>query len=196
MNRRRPTTPRASRPKPRPLPSMLPHECIVLAVDTAQVSGWCISVRGVYISSGEHDMLRHPQHAEGVCRAALEVARCNVGTHGTAILVYERPFEGTAQGQYIGAWKTAWAAAGGVKSRTLGVYPSTWRARVLGPGWARARRDDVRPFELQVAKRVTGRVLGGDEAAAVCIAQWASRAGEVLAKLPAGVRSKAKETGT
>lgn len=42
-----------SKRKPRLAPSPMPHECVVLAVDTALTSGWCIMLDGAYHSSGE-----------------------------------------------------------------------------------------------------------------------------------------------
>lgn len=172
--------------KRRAPPSHVPHECVVLAVDTAQVSGWCLNVQGIYVGSSEFDLLKHPSLLEEVCRNALELGRAN---HLPVVLVYERPFMGTAQGQYIGAWKTAWSAVGGVKTRTVGVYPATWRARVLG--MARAARETARRAEQQLAARIAGRPVLPDEAPAVCIARWGSHAGEVLAKLPASARKGA-----
>ena len=172
--------------KRRAPPSHEPHPCVVLGVDTAQVSGWCVMVRGLYQSSGQFDLLREPHGIAGKCGIALALGDAN---DLPVVLVYERPFMGTAQGQYIGAWKAAWAAAGGVKSRTVGVYPATWRARVLG--MARAARETARRAEQQLAKRIAGREVGGDEAPAVCIARWGSHAGEVLAKLPPSARKGA-----
>ena len=168
--------------------SLAPLDCVVLAVDTAQVSGWCIMVRGLFVAASQGDLLRFPHMPETACITALELGRCNALP---VVLVYERPFRGNTQGQYIGAWKTAWSAAGGVKSRTVGVYPPTWRARVLGPGWARAERDAARRFEAQVAQHLSARTCDPDEAAAVCIAKWGAHAGEVLKKLPASARKGA-----
>ena len=173
---------------PKTQPAAVPHGCVVLAVDTAQVSGWFVGARGAYVRSGEFDVLRYPQLVGEVCSIALELGKLNALP---VVLVYEKPFLGTSQGQYIGAWKAAWAAAGGVKSRTVGVYPSQWRARVLAGGWARAPRDQVRRMEAQVAAQVAGRIVEPDEAAAVCISEWAARAPEVLAKLPASARKEA-----
>lgn len=165
-----------------------PHACVVLGVDTAQVSGWCQLANGLFVASGEFDVLKYPALLAVMCESALAVGRCN---SLPAVLVYERPFMGTAQGQYIGAWKAAWAAAGGVRTRTLGVYPSQWRARVLGGGWARAGREQVREMEAHAAQLTAGRVCQPDEAAAVLIAKWGSHAGEVLAKLPKSMRGAA-----
>lgn len=166
--------------------TQLPHECVVLGVDTAQRSGWCIMLRGIYVASGEFDLLRGPDSTQVVCARALDLG---VRNSLPVVLVYEKPFAGTSQGQYVGAWKMAWSAAGGVKTRFVGVMTSQWRARVLGGTWAFAKRDDARRKEREVALRISGKPLvGGDEAPAICIARWASHAGEVLKKLPASMR--------
>ncbi|HEX6239979.1 MAG TPA: hypothetical protein VFZ61_03760 [Polyangiales bacterium] len=177
-----------ARARPRPTHSQLPHDCVVLAVDTAQVSGWCLMIRGLYVSSLQFDVLKHPTLLEEVCRNGLELGRVN-GL--PVVLVYEKPFFGTGQGQYIGAWKAAWVAAGGVKTRFVGVYPAQWRARVLGSHYASAERATVRPVERRVAAQIAHRECGADEAPAVCIARWGSHAGDVYKKLPEAKRKGA-----
>lgn len=172
--------------------SQLPHDCATLTLDIAQTTGWCLSVRGIYVSSGEFDLLKHPMQLTVVCAAALELGRANQRI--PVVMVYEKPFVAAGEGrcsQYIGAWRMAWVGAGGVKTRMLGCFPATWRARVLGGAYASARRETVRPIEQRMATRIAGRAVGGDEAAAVCLAKWAAHAGEVLAKLPASQRAKA-----
>jgi hypothetical protein len=108
-----------------------------------------------------------------------------------SVLVYEKPFLGTAQGQYIGAWRAGWNATGGVRTRFVGVYPSQWRSRVLGKFYGGAKRDIARAHEQRVALTIAHRAVGADEAPAICIAKWASHAGEVLAKLPESKRKVA-----
>lgn len=162
-----------------PSPVALP--CVTLNVDTASRSGWCITVTGIYVSSGQHDMLHQAERTTAACDAAVELGRAN---KLPVVLVYEKPFRGTSQGQWIGAWKLAWRAAGGVQSRVVGVYPSQWRARVLGGRYASAPRDVVRPVEQRTAGLIAHREVGGDEAAAICISRWATFAGEVAEKLP------------
>jgi hypothetical protein len=186
---------RAKKPK---LPaSVAPHECVVLAIDTAQRSGWAVYVCGELVSSGEVDVLDPSKStdecgvsgwdADRVCLHALWEVAFSLdwdAPYSEAVLVFERPFRGTTQGQWIGAWKAAWARLGGHKRRMVGVYPSSWRARVLGPGWSRALRDDVRRAERSLAQSIAGRYVGPDEATAVLIGRWGVRAGETAAVLP------------
>lgn len=183
--------------KPKLPPSPTPHPAVILAVDTAQRSGWAVYVRGELVSYGEVDMLDPSKssdqwgvsgwNADRVCLHALWEVAFGLdwdAPYTAAVLVFERPFRGTSQGQWIGAWKAAWAANGGHKRRMVGVFPSSWRARVLGPGWARAGRDKVRARELEMAAAIAGRRVRPDEAAAVLIAEGASKSAEVGARLP------------
>lgn len=169
--------------KPKPPPSVTPHECVVLAVDTAERSGWALYVRGNLEMFGEVDMLN-------VCRDYIPPwmspcadARIYAESEGLpAVLVYERPFRGTTQGQWIGAWKAAWKMEGPARAKNVGVYPATWRARVLGSG--SLERSDARKREALIAAKLADEIVRPDEAAAICIGQWAIRCGEVAAKLP------------
>lgn len=183
--------------KPKMPPSPTPHTAVVLAVDTAQRSGWAVYVCGELASSGEIDMLEPCRskdmhglsgwNADRVCLHALWEAASGrdwVAPYAEAVLVYERPFRGTTQGQWIGAWKQAWTAEGGHKRRMLGVYPATWRARVLDRGASRAPRDVVRSMEMRKAEAAAKHRVGPDEATAILIGRWASYAGEVGAVLP------------
>jgi hypothetical protein len=169
--------------KPKPAALTFPHDCVVLAVDPGATSGWAMYDRGYFQLSGE-------------CSAfgdrPLEVARCVIAHAKSrdlpAILVCERPFAASLQtaagmGAAFGAWKSAWFASGAVKARIVRVYPSTWRAKVLGRGWGNKPRDMTRAEEVRRAEAVRGD-CGNDEAAAILIGVWACRAGEVLAKLP------------
>jgi hypothetical protein len=162
-------------------------------VDTAQSSGWSIWVQGKPVACGHVDMLAGVDNGLSQCRDAISEAKAH---DLPAILVFERPFRGNTQGQFIGCWKQKWIGAGGVKSRMTGVYPMTWRAAVLGKRWARAERDKVRAEEqrwaraLAKANGLDPAIAGhGDAAPGLGIGAWASYAGEVAAKLPVKARA-------
>jgi hypothetical protein len=165
-------------------PSYTPHPCVVLTSDCAKVSGWCIMLYGSYHSSGQVDCMRHHAAALEICARATALAKAH---NCKAVLVFERPFRGTVQGGFSGHWRSAWRAAGGVKTREVGVYPASWRARVLGS--ARLKRDAAQEREVRVASLVAPMV-GQDECAAVCIALWAIRAG-AIGKVLAPKKAKA-----
>lgn len=170
---------RKKKPRRAPVPWF---DAVILAIDTAQVSGWCSMQLGRVLGSGEFDVLAHPTSPADLCKRVLEYA----GDRSLpCVLVYERPFRGTSQGQYVGLWKAAWVASGGRKQAMVGVYPATHRSRVLGGRYASAKREVVKHAEMQMATGVTGKhEVGPDEAAAVCIALWAAHAGEVVDRLP------------
>lgn len=176
--------------KPRLQPSLRPHNCVTLNVDCAESSGWSIWACGRLVAFGEVNMLASPEAGRSAVEYALELAD-ELGVK--AALVFERPFRGTSQGQWIGSWKQRWVSAGGVKSRMLGVYPATWRTRVLGRGWGAAKRERVRDKEQEVAvgfarqfKLDEGLARHGDVAPAILIGKWSMHAGEVLARVDAG----------
>lgn len=170
-------------------PSYDPHECVVLAVDCAEISGWSLWFCGELQGYGYTDMMAGIRNGFSACLDAVDLAKSK---KCRSVLVFERPFRGTSQGQWIGAWKQRWVAAGGVRSRMLGVYPASWRARVLGRGWGSAKREAVRLKEQETAHGIAhmhgyNNVLKpglemarhGDVAPAICIGQWAVFAGEV-----------------
>jgi hypothetical protein len=176
-------------------PSYEPWDCVCLVVDTAQTSGYAVTVRGEVVGHGEVNMLvaRLPGQSspcEAACAAALLLAR-NRGL--TAVLVFERPFRGTSQGGWTGSWRAAWLSAGGRKRAQVGCYPSAWRARVLGNG--SLPRELARAAEMRVARSLVSGELGGDEAAAIAMSRWAAHAGEVGKVLPKGRAPKLAKTG-
>jgi hypothetical protein len=166
--------------KLRPPASPTPHDCWLLCVDTAEVSGWSIWRNGNLDSHGEMNVLRHSP--EALLRDVF------VRSSGEpVVLVLEKPFFGTSQGQYIGLWKYYFLQVFGQarRRRIVSVYPSQWRARVLPSGGGRRDRDSARRQERAIAAlEVDCRPIGDDEAAAICIGLWARLAGEVAAKLP------------
>lgn len=163
-----------------------PWECVVLAVDTARVSGWSVLARGHLVARGELDTLSDGAIDAVVQRAVDGAAELQL----PLVLVLEKPWGGnvhvvTALGAARERWQRAWRSlAIGHLGRVHTVSPSTWRAAVLGPEWARAERDDVRAEEQRAACALFAlEQVGGDEAPALLIGFWASRAGEVGRRL-------------
>jgi Holliday junction resolvasome RuvABC endonuclease subunit len=110
---------------------------------------------------------------------------------GPHVVVIERPFVAkfgqTTMGTADHIWRKRVEEAG-LKRRIVRVYPASWRARVLGKGWASASRELVRARENVVASAIAeiddSRKMHPDAAPAICIGKWACFAGEVLAVLP------------
>lgn len=202
---RAPTSPRAARKRsgsstqrPRrrrvkrrlPPASATPHSCVVLAIDTADNSGWCgITGNDEFLAFGEADTLDGP-----ALRYIVRWARSHADRRGVPlVLVLESAWGGPAWvllglGAARERWLSAWRDEGLPKSRVVSVQPSEWRARVLGRRWARARREDVRPHEQAIAAATVKQPVSGDEAPAILIARWAMRCAKVARVLPAGRR--------
>lgn len=176
------TLARAKRPKKlKPPASPTAHPCTVLAVDPGETSGWAIWSRGTLQGYGTCDVF-------GDLPAAL-IQHLLTRHPGPHVAVIERPFlvrfgNQTNIGTADRIWRKRLDEAG-LARRTLRVYPASWRARVLGKGWASASRDLVRAREQVVATAMAEvTAIHPDAAAAVCIGRWGAFAGEVLAVLP------------
>jgi hypothetical protein len=176
-----------------PPSSVLPHDCGILAVDPANTSGWAIWSRGALVAYGECDLFDgSPDRV---------IARFCALVPGPHVLVIERPFQVRFANQTsIGAADKVWRELAKRQRvrRVVRVYPATWRARVLGQGWARAPRDKVRAREQYVATWYVAAqggeapAPGPDASAAILIGRFGSHAGEVqLALLPKAKRRAA-----
>lgn len=99
------------------------------------------------------------------------------------MLVLERPWGGSAAtleglGAARHAWTMAWRLGherfGFLLKNVVRVYPATWRAALFG------RTKGTKPLELARASKLFGaKVTDPDMAAAICIAEYACRCGEV-----------------
>ena len=161
-------------------PVAVPWECVVLAVDTARVSGWAIAIRGRLHSSGQLDTL-HTGALERVVTLATEWAR-NLSL--PCVLVLEAPWGGSVKivaslGASSERWLRPWLAAGEAHARVVKVMPNQWRGPVLGAAYVSCPRDKVRAHEQLIASLMLGRPAGDDEAPAVLIALWASHAARI-----------------
>ena len=187
--------------KPRIPASATPHDCVILAVDTASNSGWSVWVRGVYYASGETRVMNHGRLV-AVVKVAIGAAMDARLTNKQVVLVLERPYAGNAWTQQsLGAarqaWLSAWCEYHGTKTphRVVRVYPSTWRARLFGT--TKGTLDMERAFAAETIAASPWTILlprapvSGDEAAAVCIGRWSTLAGEVAAVLPKTRKKKA-----
>jgi len=155
------------------------HPIVVLAVDTASVSGWAIRVRGKLVASGQIDTTRR-----GAAGVVLGRAIAHADAQQLKLwIVLERAWGGTTNtliglGMARERWMSEIRCARLVSlGRVVSVMPSQWRSGLFGSRWVRAPRDEVRAYELQYASGETKRGdIGDDEAAAICISAWAARA--------------------
>lgn len=165
---------------------------IILGIDQAATSGWCIVERNVGGILGRHRALDH-----GTCRKAVErrdiIARA-VGAAGGPdglVAVYEQHGVGRSErwtpatmigvGDSRGRWLEALELAGVPRRQCIGVPPQEWRRAMIGP-----RRLDREAWKAQAVLSCRGRgvtVASDDEAEAVLIALWGAGASAEVAAL-------------
>ena len=74
-----------------------------------------------------------------------------------------------------GRWEETLDHMGHPAAMRFRVDMPTWRAAVLGPKFARARKEVAKPEAVRWARARTGRQdVGDDEAEALCILHWAA----------------------
>lgn len=175
------------KPRPREKKAKLPRtdepsQCILLAMDTASVTGWSIRVCGMLESHGQHklytdDGLRATQL---VCEKLTQLQEM---TSLPIVVVSERSWGGhmgMGRTTAFGYWLHALRSIGVHLKRFIEVYPSEWRAVALPPGSVGKVRDEVRAIEMEAAQAlVNGASLGADEAPAIMIGVWGMHSGEV-----------------
>ena len=167
-----------------PADSATPHNCVILAVDPATTSGWCVTVAGHYRFSGETKMESSGDRLVNAERIAQVV---ELALNLPCVLLLEKPFARnpeTVATLYAvrRQWKALWKAwAKGHAGKMVDVAVPTWRSKVLGA----TTGDSLPDLERRVAVYFAGDRLGGpDENAAICIAKWGSTAGEVAKVIP------------
>ena len=172
----------------------------MLAVDTAKVSGWAfVDSRGhTYTMAG---ICGEP--LSGVCLAnsisAVDEVVKRAETYAEllgipkarVVLVLEAPWGGKRHimfglGKAHGVWEAVWSSRKFAASHIVKVKPRVWRKAVLG----RDRGSALHQAEQMAAKMAYGygpyspSDFPQDQAAAICIAVWASTAPQVSSKLP------------
>jgi len=164
-----------------------PWQATVIAVDPGKVSGWAIFRHGTYMTSG---LLKRTDNVgmSEVADTAVALAK-SLGVPAVLVLEYH-PWAGTGNARAgleaaREAWRIAWRQAGGHVGKVVNANVATWRGNVLGV----TRGPMVLLYEREHARRLTRKAdVSQDEAAAIGIGVWASRAGEVGAVLPKSAR--------
>lgn len=174
------------------LPALLRRpNLVVLALDTAQSTGWALYDKGSYVCSGECDpwigavdVVERAWSQAQFCPARLAV-------------VAERPWGRlrAVEGLSVcwGGWRAHLLCRGVAPGHLLRVWPATWQS-ALFPSRGLQVRGAAKACALQLAQRLTGRAeLGADEADAICLGRWAADAAE---RLVAPSPQKGKRRGT
>lgn len=160
--------------------------CILLACDTANKTGWSIYVGGLLQGHGEHALYNDKgmESTRNVIDTLYELRRV---TSFPIVFVSERSWGGVmgmSRTMAFGYWVHALRTLGVPMSRIVEVFPSEWRSVTLPKGMANARREVVRPVEMEIALQVAGcDTLGKDEAPAILIGKWGVKAAAVRAVL-------------
>jgi len=183
--------------KPAPPDSYVPHDCVILAIDPGNVSGYAI----VTPLSSKNGSVYSGQTAEGQARVvvlAKEAALAQVRplvvvgeTWTTGDRVHDRRMHAAVLlglGAAWERWRLAFDAVGLPKSRVIRVNTATWRSKVIGGPMNRTTAEWKGLARLHAEGRfrkrreldgLVPRPLGDDEAEALCIAAWAMHAGAV-----------------
>lgn len=165
---------------------------IVLGIDQAATSGWCIARR---VMRG--DRACEPEIiAHGTCREAIErrdIVRRAIDEAGMTriVAVYEQHTVGgggrwnpetmIGMGDARGRWLEQLELADVARRRCVGVTPHEWRRAMIGGG--RRSREEWKAAAVASA-RARGIVVGSDdEAEAVLIAMWGARWSDAVAGL-------------
>lgn len=169
-----------------------PHQCVILAIDPGQSSGWAIAVSGRPTVWG-----RASTHAER--SAACELADVEADRHDMALVVVAEKWTAGGWASHTtllglgaawGAWRSAIEEAGIKRSRIVRVYTQTWRARVLRPRWG-ATTEQLKHLSASMASAWTGEIIADhDVADALGILRWATLAPQVGEAIPRRKRVK------
>ncbi len=161
-----------------------------MGIDPGATSGWAVMVRGMV--TGAIGVARTADERRDAVLYAQRLAEINAlplvvvaetwsaggwASHATLL----------GLGAAWGAWRESLRECGVPESRIVRVLTQTWRAAILGGGNRRGGRD-WKAEAIRWAERAIGaalcRRLTADEAEALCMAAWGSRAGEVRERLP------------
>jgi hypothetical protein len=175
-------------------PSPIPHTCLILAIDPGKRAGAAL-VTSTRAGTSVHDALgvrpgEERRVVESACRLAdsLGLTLVVVGEKWTA---GRRDRDGFMQAKVIaglgaawGRWEGALLGAGHPARRTLRVNSARWKGAILRLPFGASRDDAAFAAKTFALRRHGLAELSTDAAVAVCIAEWASRAGEVGEVLP------------
>lgn len=158
--------------------AMTAWPCIILAIDPGARSGWAICDGGHRVRSGQCRASKNK-----IVQQALRIARCSALPLVVAMEKWAGDFPTSATaiglGAAAGGWLEACEANGVRKSMIVRVFPRTWQAATVG---GKQYKRDAMNRRVKLWSRLHFALPedpGADEAAALCIAAWASHAGEL-----------------
>lgn len=165
---------------------MTPHNCIILAVDPAETSGWAIFEDGHLRLCGR---CKSPsQQLDSIVMRAVEIS---LVANRTLVMVGEKwaPYVTANLAPYWKPWD--WALAGIKQEMTLRPAPkvvrvnvSTWRSKIFG---GKVGRDVAKQMACECARQWYGLNISEEEhdmAEAIMIGRWATLAPEVFQVIP------------
>lgn len=166
-------------------PSHVPHPVVILAIDPGRVSGWALYVHGQRLDSGIANTVE-------TRRAAVELAQAAERDSGYRLVVVGETWQASRHagkdrrmnaatlaglGASWGLWLAALEEAEHPKRRVMRCPQTAWKRAIVGSPFASHAVSMV-----ALARRYGDRPE--DELAALAIGEWATRAGEVAAKIP------------
>jgi len=185
-----PTKPKRPK-KPPPLDTYVANDCVILAIDPAKVSGYCLVLpdhrmwTGAIAESQVAIVDAAIEAAEKAKRPLIVVAE----KWTTGDRIHDRRMRAATLlglGAAWERWRAALESSGVPRSRVVRVNVATWRAKVLGGPMNRTTEEwkeaSLRYAQLRAhsqIKRNTSVPMQDDEADAICIAFWAMHSGLV-----------------
>lgn len=163
-----------------------PHQAIILAIDPGKRSGWAIFIDGKLIRHGtaRNDAERHD---------VVEMAAAYALNHKRKVVVvgeswrqggrFDGPRTMAGLGASWGAWLVPIRMKGIGTTRILRVPVGEWRRAVHGGSCYRTRSEWHHLACSRATYEAGEIVANADEAEAICIGIWASKAAKVKAKL-------------
>jgi len=153
---------------------------IVLGIDQAAVSGWCIARR---TATGTAEVVAHgvvTKAAERRDVIAQALLACDVASGERMAAVYEahtvgggdrwNPATMIGMGDARGRWLESLELAGVPRRLCIGVTPYVWRSAMIGRH--RMKRHEMKAAAVLSCRGRGVTVASDDEAEAVLIAMW------------------------
>lgn len=168
---------------------MYPARAVVLGVDQATESGWCIHVGGRPIAHGTLNVWDWNARREVVLRA-LEAANPDNDNGAPRAFVFAwenheqaplKSYKSTVQVLRLGGayalWFDSLNRARHPEHMRIGTSVRSWRTSVLGLK-ASHKRAECKAQALRWAREYTGKPMASeDEAEGICISAWGAREG-------------------